>query len=95
MIFWEVIVGVNIVEIWPVDEVKKVDYRAIVDGEKHVYEVKKKKYAKLRNGWFHRASQEVYYHAKSHGSHVFFENVEAQDSKRREKKIHDKQMTLI
>lgn len=67
---------------------------ANVDGERHVYQIKKKKYAKLRSGWFSRGSNHAYYHARNSGNYVTFTPVTPRKSSNK-KEISTKQLEMF
>lgn len=56
----------TIVRFDEVDEIKRVDYRAIVDGEEYLYQLQ------CRKALVERIATRIHYHAKNSGEYVKF-----------------------
>ena len=95
MLYYEVEVFAQRVVINEVKSVRMYDVKARVDGTEWLYRIfKNPLLPPLDKGWFGRATNTVYWHAKNSGNYVTFTPVE-RVKRARKSKIHPDQRRLF
>lgn len=95
MLYFEIEVHSQRVVVNEVDRLAIYHQKAWVDGQAWLYKIKRSKlFPPKDKGWYGRALDTIFWHAKNSGEHVTFEPVN-HAKRMRSMKQHEKQMPLF